>query len=130
ARNPGDPNAPQTDRVGWNFWTSNISQCVFDLTCVHGQRINTGLGFMYSTDFIQRVSPVDPVMAHPPGSPGFDSSTYNPRFVYWCYRTYLQKEPDAEGWDFWTRTLNSDGNYGHIIDSFQVCDVYRGRQFQ
>src|SRR5207244_4907706 len=52
-RDPNSDAAPQTDRVGWNFWTSGISQCVFDLTCIHNQRINTGLAFFFSSDFIQ-----------------------------------------------------------------------------
>ncbi|MBA3356642.1 MAG: hypothetical protein H0U18_12050 [Pyrinomonadaceae bacterium] len=52
---------------------SQISQCVFDLNCIHARRINTGLAFFYSGEFIQ----TDPDMASPPGSPGFNPAVYN-----------------------------------------------------
>ncbi len=109
------------DLLGWNFWTSQISRCVFDLNCVHAERIHIGLAFMYSPEFAQQ----DPIMANPPGSPGFNASEYNPRFVYWCYKKYLQREPDSPGWEYWTNVLNTEGNYGHIIEAFQVCNEYR-----
>lgn len=111
---PGDP-------VGWNFWTSTISECVFDLSCVHTKRVATGLAFFYSAEFIQ----TDPIMANPPGSPGFDREAYNRQFVYYCYVRYLHKPPDTEGWTFWTDDLNSNNNYGHTIDAFQSCSDYR-----
>lgn len=76
---------------------------------------------MYSPEFAQQ----DPIMANPPGSPGFNGSVYNPRFVYWCYQKYLQRNPDPPGWEYWTNVLNTEGNYGHIIEAFQVCTEYR-----
>ncbi len=120
----GDPTHPP-DPIGWNFWTSTISQCIFDLNCIHAKRIDTGIAFFYSAEFIG----TDPDMANPPGSPGFNPPVYNRRFVFWCYKKYLLKEPDQEGWDFWTNILNSTGNYHHIIDSFQLSGDYRDRQF-
>jgi hypothetical protein len=125
-RNPAGDATHPSDLVGWNFWTSQISQCVFDLNCIHGQRVNTGLAFFYSGEFIQ----TDPDMANPPGSPGFNPAVYNRRFVYWCYQKYLHRDPTGDsGWDFWTNDLNSTGNYGHIIDAFQLSGDYRDRPF-
>jgi hypothetical protein len=125
-RNPEGDNNHEPDPVGWNFWTSQISQCIFDLNCTHGKRIDTGLAFFYSGEFIQ----TDPDMANPPGSPGFNPAIYNRRFVYWCYRKYLQRDPTGDpGWDFWTNSLNSDGDYGHIIKAFQLSGPYRDRPF-
>jgi len=121
-----DPNGDSThppDLVGWNFWTSGISQCVFDLNCIHAQRVSTGLAFFLSSEFIHS----DPVMAIQPGSPGFDPQAYNRQFVYWCYWKYLHKPPDDPGWDFWTNVLNSDFNYAHMIDAFQLSADYRDR---
>ncbi|HEX7721294.1 MAG TPA: PKD domain-containing protein [Pyrinomonadaceae bacterium] len=118
------PNATppyEGDLRGWNFWTSNISQCVFDLNCVHARRISTGLAFFLSSEFITD----DPIMANGPGSPNFDREAYNREFVYWCYVGYLHKFPDPDGWDFWTNDLNSDDDYSHMIDAFQLCDDYR-----
>jgi hypothetical protein len=31
------------DLPGWNFWTSQISRCTFDLNCVHSERNHIGL---------------------------------------------------------------------------------------
>lgn len=124
-RDPAGDSTHQADPVGWNFWTSTISQCVFDLNCIHAQRIGIGLAFFYSAEFIG----TDPDMAHPPGTAGFNAPVYNRRFVFWCYKKYLLRDPDPEGWDYWTSVLNSEGNYGHIIESFQVSGAYRDRNF-
>jgi hypothetical protein len=66
-------------------------------------------------------------MANPPGSAGFNAPVYNRAFVKYCYIYYLGRDPndDLEGWDFWTRNLNSNGNYYHMIDSFQLSSEYR-----
>jgi hypothetical protein len=115
---------PET--IGWNFWTSTISQCIFDPNCIHSQRVGIGLAFFYSGEFIQ----TDPDMANPPGSPGFNAPVYNRRFVYWCYQKYLHVDPTGDtGWDFWANKLNSTGDYGNIIDAFQLSGDYRDREF-
>jgi Tol biopolymer transport system component len=124
-RNPAGDATHPPDIGGWNFWTSGISQCVFDLNCIHAKRVATGLAFFYSAEFIG----TDPDMANPPGSPNFNPAVYNRRFVFWCYKKYLLRDPDQAGWDFWTSVLNSDGDYAHIIDAFQVSAAYRDRQF-
>jgi Carbohydrate binding module (family 6)/F5/8 type C domain len=130
----GDQNAEPPyppDPKGWNYWTTAISQCVFDLDCAHVQRVNTGFAFFRSDEFLRLVTPVDPIMANGPGTPNYDPPTYNRRFIYWMYKIYLQKAPDDVGWDFWTNDLNAKNNYWHIVDAFQVCSDYRDhRQFQ
>jgi len=125
-RDPAGDATHPPDYGGWNYWTSQISHCVFDLNCIHAERVHIGLAFFYSGEFIGS----DPLMANPPGTPGFNPAVYNRRFVYWCYKKYLQKEPDAAGWDYWTNDLNSNGDYGHTIDAFQLSWDYRdNRQF-
>jgi hypothetical protein len=117
----------EPDPTGWNFWTSNISQCVFDLNCVHSKRISTGLAFFKSAEFMVD----DPIMANGPGTPNFDRDAYNREFVYWCYIAYLHKLPDQQGWDFWTAVLNQgtdSDNYSHMIDAFELADDYRLRR--
>lgn len=124
----GNPNANPpvpADPVGWNFWTSNISQCIFDLNCVHAKRISTGLAFFLSSEFIQN----DPIMANGPGTPNFNREAYNREFVFWCYQAYIHKFPDQQGWDFWTNDLNRNvKTYADMIDAFQVCDDYRNKR--
>lgn len=127
-RNPNDSDdLTDTDLPGWRYWTSQISQCVFDLNCIRSLRINTGFAFFYSAEFIG----TDPDLANPPGSPGFNQETYNRAFVRHCYLAYLHREPDPEGWEFWTRSLSEGpdaNNYSHMIDAFQVCDDYRNKR--
>jgi Tol biopolymer transport system component len=118
---PGDP-------IGWNFWTSKISHCVFDLACIHEERVYTGLGFFYSDEFMQRMVAVDPVMANGPGTPGYDPPVYNRQFVYWCYIVYLHRPPDPEGWNFWTNALNANNDYFHSIKAFQDSGAYRNER--
>jgi Tol biopolymer transport system component len=119
----------EPDPRGWNFWTSNISQCVFDLNCVHARRISTGLAFFLSNEFMRS----DPIMANGPGTPNFDREACNRQFVFYCYKLYLKTEPDLPGWNYWTDGLDhgvDQDNYGHIIDAFQLCADYRQRTFE
>ncbi len=118
------------DGPGWDGWTSGIAQCVFDLSCIPTNRTNTALGFFFSAEFIQDVSQIDPVMANPPGSPNFNPAVYNPRFVYWCYQTFLHRNPDQPSWDAWTNQLNSNGDYSQIVYGFIYSTEYRNRSFQ
>ncbi len=122
--NPNDPNDPNhpTDLPGWKFWTSQISKCAFDLNCIHAQRVNVGLAFFLSGEFIG----TDPDLANPPGSPGFNPAVYNRAFVKYCYLKYLHRSPVGDaGWDFWTNDLTSNGDYRHMIDAFISCTDYR-----
>lgn len=116
-RNPDGP--------GWDGWTSTIAQCVFDLNCIVTKRSNLGLGFFFSPEFTQYISQVDPVMANPPGSPNFNPQVYNPRFVYWCYKKILEREPDQPNWDNWTNVLNSNGDYSQVVNGFIDSAEYR-----
>ncbi|HBB98402.1 MAG TPA: hypothetical protein DC054_23720 [Blastocatellia bacterium] len=126
AGNPDEPfDLQNTDLPGWKFWTSQISQCVFDFDCIHARRVNDGLAFFLSGEFIQS----DPDLANPPGSPNFNPAVYNRAFVKYCYLKYLHRNPsdDLDGWNFWTNDLNSNGNYAHMIDAFISSIEYRGR---
>jgi len=117
------------DDGGWNWHTSPIAQCVFDLDCIVTRRSNEALGFFFSPEFIQNVSQIDPVMANPPGSPNFNAAAYNPRFIYWCYQSFLHRDPEQEGWDYWLNILNSTGDYGWVIHGFIYSPEYRSRLF-
>jgi hypothetical protein len=126
ARDPSGDSTHPADVDGWGFWTSQISQCIFDLNCIHARRINTGLAFFYSGEFIG----TDPDLANPPGSPGFNAPVYNRAFVKYCYLKYLQRDPQFDndgGWDFWTNVLNTNGSYTQIIDAFELSGDYRNR---
>ena len=122
---PDDQNGDE----GWKDWTSVIAQCVFDMGCIQTRRANTALGFFFSGEFIQRIAAEDPIMANPPGTPNFNAAEYNRRFVYWCYKLLLKREPDQPHWDNWTNFLNSTGNYAHVVFGFIYSNEYRERAF-
>ena len=113
----------EPDLDGWNWWTSEITECAFDLNCIHTERMHIGHAFLLVANSVVQ----DPDMANPPGTPGFNAATYNRAFVRHCYLNYLLREPDIDGWNHWTNELNSDGNYWHILDAFQLAPQYRNR---
>jgi hypothetical protein len=113
----------EPDLDGWNWWTSEITECAFDLNCIHTERMHIGHAFILVANSVVQ----DPAMANPPGTPGFNAATYNRAFVRHCYLNYLLREPDPDGWNHWTNELNSDGNYWHILDAFQQAPEYRNR---
>lgn len=120
------------DQDGSNFWTANITRCGFDLTCIDSKRVDVSRAFFYSGEFIAR---------HPELAGQRGTHEYNAAFVYWCYRTYLQREPNAppdnnwEGYNFWVGVLDrtnpdtSDYKYNEIIRAFLLCPEYRARRF-
>lgn len=113
----------EPDLDGWNWWTSEITECAFDLNCIHTERLHIGMAFILEANSVKQ----DPDMANPPGTAGFSPAIYNRAFIRHCYLNYLLREPDPEGWDHWTNDLNSDGNYWHIIEAFQAAPRYRER---
>ncbi len=113
----------EPDLDGWNHWTSEITRCAFDFSCIHFERNHIGQAFLLVANSVNQ----DPDMANPPGSPNFNAVIYNRAFVRHCYINYLRREPDPDGWDHWTNELNSDGNYWHILDAFQLSPEYRTR---
>jgi len=113
------------DSIGWNNWTSNISQCVFEWSCLRTARPNTGVQFFWGYEFRQQIAQEDPVMAAGPGT----SAEYNRRFVYWCYKKLLRRDPDEMGWNNWTNTLNATGDYNAVVFGFIYSSEYRDRPF-
>lgn len=111
------------DTLGWNNWTSNIAQCIFEWNCLRIARPNVGVQFFWSNEFRQNISQIDPIMAAGPGS----SADYNRRFVYWCYVALLDRFPDPQGWDNWTNTLNATGDYNAVVFGFIYSTEYRNR---
>jgi hypothetical protein len=120
----------EPDVNGWNFWRSNITPCAFDMTCVAAKRIDVARAFFYSTDFIG----MHPELGNPRGT-----HQYNSDFVYWCYRSFLRREPNAppdnnwEGFNFWVGILDStnpdagDFKYNEMIRAFLLSNEYRDR---
>jgi RHS repeat-associated protein len=44
-------------------------------------------------------------------------------FAYDLYKAYLQREPDQQGWDFWTAQVTANGR-DNVRIAFEVCDEF------
>jgi hypothetical protein len=114
----------QADMPGLDYWTSQITACGSNPTCLDQKRIDVSRAFWYAPEFLQ----MHPGLRNPPGvSPDFD----NREFVRLCYVVYLRRAPDQAGWDHWTNELNNDiaagVGYDHVIKAFLVSPDYRAR---
>src|SRR5437762_749598 len=43
----------EPDQSGWDYWTSQITQCANDALCVHNQRIGVSAAFFIENEFQQ-----------------------------------------------------------------------------
>lgn len=115
----------EPDEGGWAFWSAQILQCAGDAQCIDRKRLDVSRAFFYSGELITR----DPRLAANLRGTG----SYNEAFVEWCYRTYLQREPDSEGFNFWVNKLNSripnvtDADYTEMIRAFITSAEYQAR---
>lgn len=112
------------DVGGWNFWRTQIANCLFDRACIASQRTVVAYEFFRSGEFQQ----TDPNMANPPGSPNFNPATYNPAFVRHCYENFLRRQPEPNGLAFWVNVLNGNSDYLGVVGAFSSFPEYRNRQ--
>lgn len=118
------------DPGGEDFWRSEITQCVFDETCIVNKRIDVARAFFYSSEFVGR---------HPELTGQRGTHDYNTGFVYACYRGFLRREPNAypdnnwNGFNFWVTKLDNtnpdagDWKYNEMIKAFLNSPEYRSR---
>jgi hypothetical protein len=115
----------EPDQEGLQFWAGQIASCGGDPSCAERKRVDVSRAFFYSGEFIT-------------GNPSFaeglrGTRAYNEAFVEQCYLRYLQRPPDAEGFQFWAGKLNrrvpqvGDVDYSEMIRAFIVSGEYRGR---
>jgi hypothetical protein len=110
----------EPDTAGWDYWTGVITQCGVDLVCRDAKQVDVALAFFFSGEFIQS----NPAFANP------NTNAYNSAFVTQCYRSYLRREPDSGGLQFWTSVLNGqipNGDYPIMIRTFITSIEYRAR---
>jgi len=87
-------------------------------------RPEVAVKFFWGGEFRQQIASIDPKMAAGPDG----SAEYNRRFVYWCYRTLLDREPDYDGYNNYVNTLNATGDYNAVVFNFIYSVEYRNRQ--
>jgi len=115
----------EPDEGGWAFWSAQILQCDGDAQCIDRKNLDVSRAFFYSGEFITRDARLAANLR--------GTRTYNEAFVEWCYRTYLQREPDSEGFNFWVSKLNSripnvtDADYTEMIRAFIISAEYQAR---
>ena len=108
----------EPDEGGWNAWTSVITRCGFDTNCIHSNRIVTARGFLESPENFAN----DPNLVNP------GSHEYNREYVRLCYTSFLQRNPDAGGWDAWTNYIDANpGQYDTLVGGFIDSIEYRSR---
>jgi hypothetical protein len=117
--------AREPDTEGWQFWAGQITQCGEDEHCAERKRVDVSRAFFYSGEFITG----NPLLAdYLRGTPA-----YNEAFVEQCYLRYLQRPPDADGFQFWVGKLNGripyagDGDYNEMILAFLRSTEYQAR---
>jgi hypothetical protein len=115
----------EPDSAGWQFWASQITRCGEDEQCAERNRVDVSRAFFYSGEFITS----NLLLAD--GLRG--TQTYNEAFVEQCYLRYLQRQPDADGFQFWVDKLNrripnvNDGDYNEMILAFLRSMEYQAR---
>jgi len=119
------------DQSGWAYWANAFKQCsVNDQTCIHNRRLVTILAFFYSPEYTSNNPALssanrystDPNAEH----------IYNSAFVDQCYRRFLRRAPEPDGFGYWTKWLddrrpNNDNDYTTLIDAFALSLEYRRR---
>lgn len=106
------------DQGGWQNWANHINSCgPSNSPCIQSRRIETARGFLESPEFRRN----KPALSNP-GTP-----EYNQEYVRQCYRTFLQREPDAGGYNDWLNFINSTGDYNTLVYGFIYSDQYRRR---
>jgi len=108
------------DYDGGRYWTSEITQCLFDFDCIHVRRTDIAYAFFLSPETIYH----HPELANPPGTPGVNPS-FDDAFVLDCYLLLLQRDPrpdDLAGLNWWKSRLPFLGYRGMVeefINSFE-----------
>jgi hypothetical protein len=94
-------------------------QMLIDSLAVRSSAELTWVEFMQSDEF---------VAAHPVLHPAnIGTPAFNQEFVLQCYRVFLRREPDPDGFAFWLNHINTNGNYIGIVGGFLGSGEYRGR---
>jgi hypothetical protein len=111
----------EPDQGGWDYWTAEVDKYSNDQQSSDKRRAEVSLAFFYAAPFMQ-----EPSFAQQ------NTEAYNDAFVTYCYRRYLQREPDEGGKQFWVGVLNNQiptGNcdYKGVVKAFITCDEYRSR---
>ena len=55
------------------------------------------------------------------------TAAFNQEFILQCYRVFLRREPDPDGFAFWLNHINTNGNYIGIVGGFLGSGEYRNR---
>ncbi len=109
----------QPDTTGWSGWANTINGCGHNnWNCINAVRIHVARGFLDSNEFQQnKPSLRNPATAH----------EYNQEYVRQCYLVFLRRNPDTNGLNSWVNTLDSTGDYNHLVDGFINSNEYRNR---
>ncbi len=134
----------QTNDEDWRgrlYWASTITENAFNLELIDANRVNVGLAFIFSGDFINMHQNDLPALGGPR-----HTSAYNKAFLKACYNGFLLRDQfpknhfstdvefdDPDGFNFWLGVLDSqlndpsDAPYFNMVRAFLVSDEYLRR---
>jgi hypothetical protein len=118
AREPGEPGLT-TPFGGARDYGGGRWQTLIDALASRTAAELTWTEFMQSSEF---------VTIHPALNPAnIGTASFNQEFIFQCYRVFLRREPDPEGFNYWLTQVNTYGNYVPIVWSFLVSPEYQHR---
>lgn len=104
------------DRDGFYFYLHILQNCNGDSACLAAYRVTIARGMLESPENRQQNPDLNPA-----------SSGYNSAFVTHCYTSFLRRQPSASEVSWWLNILNSNGDYGAIVNGFITSAEYRQR---
>jgi len=108
--------AREPEPGGFANATNLLQGCNGNQACLNAVRIDLARSIFESQEHRTQ---------HPelnPGSPG-----YNAAYVTRCYASFLRRQPDSAGYNWWLSVLNSSGDYRGVINGFINSTEYRAR---
>ena len=106
----------EVDPGGFTNATNWLQSCNGEPGCVAAVRIDLARNTFESAEYRAQ---------HPELVPG--SSNYNAVYLTLVYRSFLRREPDTAGYNWWLNALNSSGDYRGVISGFINSTEYRQR---
>jgi hypothetical protein len=107
----------EPDLGGWDYWTNwQLDACGPDENCHFSRWVEIANAFMVAAEYTQS----KPDLA--PSARG--TSAYNAAFVRYAYRSFLRREADTAGLNYYWGELNRSNNYSAFVSALLSSSEY------
>lgn len=106
----------EPDVGGSNFFMNSLQSCNGNAACVASGRVAVARGLLESNENRTQDPDLNPA-----------SASYKSAFITHCYTNFLQRQPDAAGYNYWLSFLNSTSDYNTVISNFITSPEYLQR---